>query len=211
MNSLALSLDARASDQFLNVGVRPTSNLDTFPSSLDVWPMYARPDVDRSWRAIGILDAGIPHFVIAPPYNSPQYTVANFSAGISVPELKLSFNPGIQIFLDLQRAQVDAWLNDARQAAKNGNLRAAYHNVYRGFDLLLKNAEWSQIAKELNEVCSDEYPVAFGIGATRFVSSAAQKIPGWTLIIEKLKKIAQAQRKDVQYALRGLITVDAAE
>ena len=108
-------------------------------------------------------------------------------------------------------AQADSWLKKARAVAETGNLRAAYHSVYRGLDILLKDANWAQVAAELEEICSGQYPVAFAVGAVRFVSSAAERIPHWKAILRKLEEATRREKKDVRRALRGLVEGNAAK
>ena len=111
----------------------------------------------------------------------------------------------------LATKQADDWLAKARAAVRTGDLRAAYHAVYRGLDVLLKSAQWHRVSAELEEICSDQYPVAFGIGAIRFVSSAAERIPNWNAILRSLKKTAQREKRDVSKAFRGLTEVNGAK
>jgi hypothetical protein len=107
--------------------------------------------------------------------------------------------------------QADEWLAKARAAARVGDLRAAYHGVYRGLDVLLKSAKWHRVSAELEEICSDQYPVTFGIGAMRFVSGAAERIPNWNTILERLRETARRQNADVRKAFRGLVEANAAK
>jgi hypothetical protein len=107
--------------------------------------------------------------------------------------------------------QAEDWFAKARQAARAGNLRTAYHGVYRAFDLLLRSAKWDQVSAELEEICSDKYPIAFGIGAMRFVSSAAESIPNWNFILRRFMGLAQHQNVDVRKAFRGLPEANGAK
>jgi hypothetical protein len=104
------------------------------------------------------------------------------------------------------KAEANQWLTKARVAVLEArDLRAAYHGVFRGLDILLRSARWQQVSVELEEICSERYPVEFGIGAMRFVSSASARIPKWNFILEKLANSAKGQGTDVQRAMRGLV------
>lgn len=104
----------------------------------------------------------------------------------------------------------DEGLSNARAAALSGNLRLAYRNLYRGLDSLLKVGNWQRVGAELNEICSSRYPVTFGIGAMRFLSSAADRIPNWSDVLYKLIVTARQQNQNVPRLFRGLLEIDGA-
>jgi len=108
------------------------------------------------------------------------------------------------------RELTDAQVEAARHAARTGDLRLAYHHAYRALDLLLKNAMWNEIAIILDEICSDKYPVDFGIGILRFVSSASRHIPRWEHILQQAVRLAKAERRDAKRAMRGLVGINEA-
>jgi hypothetical protein len=121
----------------------------------------------------------------------------------------------VVVFLGHSNAMVakeaDEWMTKARDAARVGNLRIAYHGVYRGLDVLMKNAKWERVSAELEEICSDTYPVAFGIGALRFSSNAAERIPKWNLILESFLQAAKKKDVDVRTTFRGLVEANGAK
>jgi hypothetical protein len=99
-------------------------------------------------------------------------------------------------------------IEKARLAALNNDLRLAYHWVYRGLDQLFLIARWGEVGLVLREICSPRYPAAFGIGAMRFSSDAANRIPGWSEILEELVNTARRQGVDTKKAMRGLVKLD---
>lgn len=107
--------------------------------------------------------------------------------------------------------EADEWLTKARVAARAGDLRTAYHGVYRGLDVLMKTAKWERVSAELEEIGSDSYQVAFGIGAMRFASRAAERIPKWNVILMNLVQTAQRRKVDIRTAFRGLIKTNGAK
>jgi hypothetical protein len=107
--------------------------------------------------------------------------------------------------------EADNWLSKARAAARAGDLRSAYRNVYRGLDVLMKRAKWNEVSSVLEELSSITYPTAFGIGAMRFASSAAQQVPNWNAILNKLIETARRQKVDIQKSFRGLIETNGAK
>jgi len=96
-------------------------------------------------------------------------------------------------------------LKAARMSARDGEMRIAYENAFRGLDLLLRNGEWNETSKELQEMCRGQYPAVFAIGAMRFASDASKRIPRWDNILESLNATAQDQKVDVKRAMRGLV------
>lgn len=121
--------------------------------------------------------------------------------------LRLSEDREATAKIVLQIRKAGEWLASARAAALGGEIRIAYRNVLRGLDVLLRNAKWTQVSDELEEMCSAKYPAEFGIGAIRFVSDAAERIPRWNLILGKARDTAAVQKKDVRIAMRGLIEI----
>lgn len=105
----------------------------------------------------------------------------------------------------LAKKQAVAFLAAARAAARAGNMREAYHSVYRGLDALFRRAQWNEVTIELEEICSSRYPAMFAIGAMRFASPAAKHISDWDNILRKLTDTAQRQKIDVGKAMRGLV------
>jgi hypothetical protein len=101
-------------------------------------------------------------------------------------------------------------LSMARAAACANEMRLAYRHLYRGLDFLLRRGKWRRVSTELEEVCSQQYPAAFGIGAMRFSSEAAQRIPRWNAILKKLAETARLQGIDVRKAMRGLVETNGA-
>jgi hypothetical protein len=76
---------------------------------------------------------------------------------------------------------------------------------------LMKNARWERVSTELEEISSDSYPVAFGIGAMRFASKAAERIPNWDVILKNLVQAAKRNKVDIRTAFRGLVATNAAK
>jgi hypothetical protein len=105
----------------------------------------------------------------------------------------------------LAKKKAKTLLLTARTAAQAGNMRAAYHDVYRGLDELFRCGLWQEVRDALEEICSDRYPAIFGIGTMRFAFSASKRIPDWDVILEKLSQTAQRQKVDPRKAMRGLI------
>lgn len=97
------------------------------------------------------------------------------------------------------------WLKMACDQASSGNLRRAYATLYRGLDSLFLKADWREVAAVLDAVCSEQYPADFGIGAMRFASDAADRVPGWQTILTKLKLNAEREGLDAEEVLRGLL------
>ncbi len=93
----------------------------------------------------------------------------------------------------------------ARAAALAGDMRPAYEKVFRGLDILLRSAQWTQLGSQLEQMSSDDYPAPFAIGAARFASDAASRIPNWSAILGKLAETARKQKLDVTIAMRGLL------
>jgi hypothetical protein len=83
----------------------------------------------------------------------------------------------------LASKEADDLLASARAAARSNDMRTAYDKLFRGLDIVLRIAKWQQVSLELEEMSSEQYPVAFGIGAVRFASDAASRIPNWNLIL----------------------------
>jgi hypothetical protein len=101
--------------------------------------------------------------------------------------------------------QANDLLASAREAARANDMRTAYGKVFRGLDILLRSAQWKHIGSELEEMSSELYPAEFGIGAVRFASDAASRIPRWNLILNRLTTTAKKQNVDVAKAMRGLL------
>jgi hypothetical protein len=85
-------------------------------------------------------------------------------------------------------------LTKAREAALEGDLRTAYHHLYRGLDTLFLTAKWDEVSAELKEICTTTYPSAFGIGALRFSSDASKYIPDWDILLKQIKDIVAEEQ-----------------
>ena len=136
------------------------------------------------------------------PPVGPNITVSSedqYRTGLSAPFI---IAIGIRA---LASKEADDLLVGARSAARANDMRAAYEKAFRGLDIILRSAEWNKVSSELEEICSDNYPAAFGIGAVRFASGAASRIPNWDLIIKRLIQTARQQKVDVSRAMRGLL------
>ena len=99
-------------------------------------------------------------------------------------------------------------LASARSAARANDMRLAYEKVFRGLNILLRGAQWTRIGSELEEMSSEGYPATFGIGAARFASDVAPRIPNWSAILKKLVESARKQKLDVTKSMRGLLTAN---
>lgn len=76
--------------------------------------------------------------------------------------------------------------------------RSFYWAVFRKLDNLMLHGQWDKVSCDLAEYCSDRYPVEYGIGAMRFVSDAADRIPQYNSLLNSLNKRASSHQ------MRGL-------
>jgi hypothetical protein len=102
------------------------------------------------------------------------------------------------------RVTIQTVLLNAQRAAKAGNIRLAYREVFRLLDQLFLDGRWDTVGAVLRALCSKQYPITVGLGAVRFSSSAAQRISGWKSLIQILRKRATDEGMDADVALRGL-------
>jgi hypothetical protein len=139
-----------------------------------------------------------------PAANTVELVVSTVDASTASRARELSSN-----VLSLQRA-ID-YLAKAKAAARSPELRAAYHSLFRGLDILLNTGRWDRVSSELRDLCANQYPISFAIGALRFCSSASSQIPGWEVILQQAIKTARQQNVDVSRAMRGLLESNAAK
>lgn len=103
------------------------------------------------------------------------------------------------------RLDVQNVLSKAHVAARTGNIRLVYRETFRLLERQFVNARWDVAGDILKILCSSQFPVTVGLGAARFSSSAATKIPGWHKLIATLQMRSAGDGLDPSAALRGLI------
>ena len=145
MNALARNMDAQNVGELLSVAVKLSPNAEVWSDLLS--SKYAQHSaLVTTTEATYGADLEASEQIVLRDANEIQLMIANAYAGLSIPQLTISSNSGTQTFFNLQGLalmQANSWLAKARAAAKTGDLRPAYHSVYRGLDILLKNAKWT--------------------------------------------------------------------
>jgi hypothetical protein len=153
----------------------------------------------------------LPRALIATPHHGQARREVVARSSATRPSANTVIKAILSAEADAMAVEGKELLSNASADALKHELRTAYRGLYRGLDKLLRSAKWRQVSLELDRICSERYPAAFGIAALRFTSDAAGYIPGWDNILKKLINTAKRQGVDIRRAMRGLVDTNGAK
>lgn len=102
------------------------------------------------------------------------------------------------------KTDVGQALNSIFVSSRQGDLRSTYKESFRLLNDLFATGRLGEGQTALQILCSTQFPIGVGVGALRFTSSAANRIPAWSGLVAELKRRARKEGLDPSEALRGL-------